>query len=247
METDALAIEKSLPSMRRQYMTWDSSEDERVLTGHEAVLIREAISRLVDELESELEWNEEGLITGAPIFDKLTTDEKIGVLRSVAEHLLLPTPETLGLTAVSESTVWAIYKIIEQQIEIEIDFEKEDEDLELPSWRTLTWNAWIEGAEGDLHCDDDEDDESYFPEDQNCTDVEKWRSVVDCLADRILWDRDFEMIDDFMDANPEVAQLKKLVLGIDEEYYTAVAPEVPSGKLTDSIAAIRQLVRQKPR
>ncbi len=233
-------------------MTWDSSKGNRVLAGHEAILICEAIDRLADELIEELEWGHLKFVTvtGARIFDELMTHEKIDILLTVAKHLLLPTPETLELTAENESTAYAIYKVIEQEIAMEIDFEQDDfgeDEFEFSTWRTLAWNAWIEstgcGSEGDAEA------ESFhsFPLDEQCTDHDKWSLIVECLADRILWDRDFEICDTFLDAKPEASQLKKQLLGIDDDYFTAVAPEPKLGKQLDTIDAIRQLVRQKPR
>eukprot|EP00798_Chlamydomonas_sp_ICE-L_P019329 gene19329-25979_t len=41
--------------------------------------------------------------------------------------------------------------------------------------------------------EDDDDEHSPWPTSAMCDDPEKWKSAVEALVDRILWDRDFEM------------------------------------------------------
>lgn len=185
-----------------------------------------------------------------PAFDSLTTSAKLATLRQVAEHLLEETPETLELTAVSESTVYAIFQTLLSVIEMEIDIADEigsemlEEDRNVWCyWRSLALQAWDEASKID---GDDDDDGTFFPEDERCTHLEHWEYLTESLADCILWDRDFEMNSLFLDVAPELAQTKKQFLGIENDYYSAAAPDVKQDQVVTTLESLRDLLR-KPR
>ncbi len=92
-----------------------------------------------------------------------------------------------------------------------------------------------------------EDDESFELPAETSTDLECWSLCVEQLADAILWDRDFEMAEDFLDADPRVSRRRRQLLGIRDDYFTRVAPDPRPSELPELIDATRALVRAKPR
>ena len=74
----------------------------------------------------------------------------------------------------------------------------------------------------------------------NCEDLDEWTSLLEVLMDRVLWDRDFEEEELFLDADPDVSHFRKNQMGIGKDYFTAVAPE-PIG---DQLERIRETLRQ---
>lgn len=72
-----------------------------------------------------------------------------------------------------------------------------------------------------------------------------WAFEIECLADNILWDRDWELDDLMVDSSPEKAQVLKLHLGIDDDYFTSIAPD--PNDLNPVRRTLRRLIQQKPR
>ena len=65
-----------------------------------------------------------------------------------------------------------------------------------------------------------------------------WDVLLDWLADRVLWDRDWEM-DEQLDAAPEASRPAKTIRGIDRDYFVAVPPESSDADYFDSTGAAR--------
>lgn len=79
------------------------------------------------------------------------------------------------------------------------------------------------------------------------TDLSEWSGVIESLADRILWDRDFEMAESFLDAAPAVASVQKSMLGIDQDYFAAAATDPGPAHVESTLDRIRQITHRKPR
>jgi len=81
----------------------------------------------------------------------------------------------------------------------------------------------------------DEDDRPWSPPEVSSEEVDEWEFlVVECLANRILWDGDHEIGPELVDSDPAVSQSLMNELGIAENYYTAVAPD-PTDEQLDSV------------
>jgi hypothetical protein len=80
-----------------------------------------------------------------------------------------------------------------------------------------------------------------------CREIRRWEGLVDSLADAILWDRDFEMAESFLDVDPGVSHHRRRLLGIDDDYFTTVAPDPRPGEVCELISKTRGIVRSKPR
>jgi hypothetical protein len=66
---------------------------------------------------------------------------------------------------------------------------------------------------------------------------------VDCLASAILWDRDFEFAETFLDADPEAARQRRKTLGIVDDYFVMPAPDPSIDKIDQLVSNTRDLVR----
>ena len=126
-----------------------------------------------------------GLNFGIPVvqgpFQNLTDPQKYTVLIDVTRQLLTETPVS-DQTAISEGAVYYVYCWLKQQ------FSDVYHGVEV--WGDLILKVVAEDEEKG----DGEDD--YFPT-LDCYDMEKWDSAIEWIADRILWDRDWEMASQF--------------------------------------------------
>ena len=88
----------------------------------------------------------------------------------------------------------------------------DDIKLQLPTWRERVLAACAEMNVGvDLPSSD-------------CEDRDAWDLLLDCLESRVLWDTDWGLTA-VMDATPDNSCRGKKELGIDDDYFIAVAPD----------------------
>lgn len=134
-------------------------------------------------------------------FENLTAEQQLTVLEEVALALLTKTPVPEH-TAVMENAVYYVYCFIFQAFETdvkggELAFGQDVLDA-------LGRCGKPEKVEEEKEKDDDESDDYelksedecvYYDPYMGCMDVEKWEGAVEEVADRILWDRDFELGD----------------------------------------------------
>ncbi|SRR6056297_1363148 len=233
-------------------MTWQSPNGERVAAGFEAALLRESIDQMVDQIafDRSLFDDEDNWPYGVTLFDQLACHRRLAILHLIARHLFQDTRPSLDLTAVNEAALYAIYCNVTQQIEIEIDtvslldLDPEHHPMgDCTAWRRLVSDAYLErfpAPDEDLM--EGEEDDFGLPA-LDCDDTDRWEFIVDALADEMLWDRDFEMGDLIMDADPEHAAAMKQQLGIDDDYFTAIADDPDEDELDDLAKSIRDIVR----
>ncbi|WP_146520214.1 hypothetical protein [Stieleria varia] len=236
-------------------MTWQTPSGNRTLSGHESELVRHSIANMVEELASCRETDDSPCICGIALFDELTWTQQLAILERLANYLLQRTHETLELTGVHEAAVAAIYRNILQQIEIEIELDDVSPTQFRHQWRELVVAAneeardavmdstIVSGADASLSLDDSDDHVISA----DSTDIEKWEWIVESLADQVLWDRDFEMAGDMIDAPPEQAAALRAMLGINSEYYTAIAPDPTDSQVDQLFDSVHDLTRRKPR
>lgn len=225
---------------------WHTPEGDRRLTGAESELVRQSLATLADRLSTNLDYGDgEDRIWdfGVTMFDELAADQQLVVIRQVAEHLLRETPDTLELTAVNEAATYAIFANVGIEIEIEVDMAKNPDglDLERTYWRQLVLSAYAEAnsdAEGSSVSDEES---SLLPPDSDV--VADWQCLIESLADRVLWDRDFEMGDIFLDTDPAKASTMKQALGIKTDYYTAIAEEARERDTATLLESVRKIAR----
>jgi hypothetical protein len=229
---------------------WRTQLGERVLRGGEWELFREGVSVLWDLIEDSPE--DDPYPTGVVTFDRLQRNQKLVLLATVGHALRdgdVPSPK---LTALTEGTVAAVFRhILDMTLsEIEMgdasDAPGFDEELvaESKSWRHLVVAACRAAMKPQTKksrhtetVDKAASLESWWEgplPDETSEDEECWTFVVEWLSDRILWDSDYEMEDEFMDTDPVESGPKRELLGIGEEYFSDVAPD-PSDSQMETI------------
>ena len=74
--------------------------------------------------------------------------------------------------------------------------------------------------------------------------LDDWEILVDCLADRILWgDDDYEMGNLFLDADPSEGRARMDLMGIEDDYFTEIAPDPTDEQLQEIRRLLRSLLR----
>lgn len=208
------------PSCRTRDLTiymWRTPDGERVLEGPEANLVRNAIADLAYWVEEEGHGLDDAASVGVTLFDALIWQQKLAMLAEVGAALFDPAVPSPKHSAINEATIAAIYATIRQHVENEIESsEPDDPDGPLLVWRELV-HACL-------------DDGQPWPPGVRlpaaaCDDLDEWDWMLDAIEDRVLWDDDYEPLDDVMDGDPETAKYIKETLGIAPDYYTAVAPD----------------------
>ena len=207
---------------------WHTSEGDRFLEAAEARLFKAGVTGLVERVKEDVRVESGGYTI--TLFDELTWSQRLAVLESVATHLLTKTDQMPELTAVNEAAIGTVF----DHISFEIDMEIEDTSSGTV-WRQLVLDACHEclGDELSEHDDSDgdeaaEDEADYLPESASCERPDLWHHLVQSLADRILWDRDYELMGDFLDEPPEKAAMLRQIMGIGEDYFAAAADDLHS-------------------
>jgi hypothetical protein len=246
---------------------WHSPEGDRIVRGAEAMLVREVAATIVDELITAADW-EDGmpLQYGIPPWDQLTISQQVALLDDLLHHLLDGSSDPPPLTAIHEGAIGAIFDQALSLIEIEIDIERDlrdqppmlDEELTsepndrfpFVTMRQLVLRAYYEAFE------------HRYPKGHplpeswltaiglptpfaDGSSVRQWHAIIDDLADRLLWDRDYLMSDSMLDAAPALAEPIRRRLGIEENYFRAIAPDIGDEDLPDVLQRLRSLTHPK--
>ncbi|KAA1260977.1 hypothetical protein LF1_35190 [Rubripirellula obstinata] len=229
---------------------WHSSRGDRTLQGGEAALVSAAIDTMIDALMVHLDDHDEVDLndgyqsipdceSGINVYDRLNACQRIGLLHQLANYLLADTSRAPKLTATSEAGVAAIFVEIRDQLAIELDLETSLAADDSFYWRRMVVDALHELA-------DDAQDIDDVPT-VVCRELSVWEDAVDQMVSAILWDRDFEMADGFLDQDPVVSQQRRKLLGIDTDYFTGVSPDPRPNEARKLIRETRSIVRSKPR
>lgn len=237
---------------------WRTPEGNRILKGAEGRLMRASLDSLVERLEDDicfaesLDHDQELVLEefGVPLFDELDHGQKLVLLADVSKALFKRSVPWPRHTAVAEAAVYVLYWNIISEIkyEIQCQVKRSRKCRKCRKWRRMVLAACRQWGfdEAFADFDDDEDDYLSLPE-VDCPNLAAWRVEVFDLADLVLWDRDWELADVFMDSAPEAATMVRRHLGIDEDYFVAVPPLATKRTLTTARRTIEELVRRKPR
>lgn len=250
-------------------MTWRAPDGCRYLRGAEATLVKELIASMAQRIIDDIEHpdDQERWQFDVDLFDALTPTQQLTLIRNVAEHLLTETDEPMELTATNEAAAYAIFRTLSLELESEIEtavareydpewdselwlfaFALDDDPTWSTHWRSLSLYAYRECFPDQFDADqvdEDESDDEYdcvwlTPHDITCTNAIQWEMVAEGLADRVLWDRDFEMAEEFLDLAPAQATVMKRMMGIDNDYFVCVAPD----SRASDIAIVRRHLQQ---
>lgn len=224
---------------------WHTSTGDRTLSGAEATLIVQTCVQMIDALEWELR-NDNGEVvceSGVELYDEQRVYQRIALLNDVCRGLLTQDQSVPDLNAELEATVMAIFETIKAHIELEIDAGHcfGDSCCDVRSLVLAAYGYVGPGMEAsNANIEDDLDD---LP-DPWCDEIDQWDLVVELLADRILWDRDFEMASMIIDEEPEMAEAYKQVLGIDNDYFSMAPPEVDEDDANLFLHDLRRFLNQ---
>lgn len=187
-------------------MTWNTSSGERILKGKEALLFAFAIKHIID-----LSSKHKDILTDVGKkfrgrFSKLTKRQQFTVLEDIARCLLIESSSCVELTALNESAVYFIYYWIIRGF-------TDDVHLGIELWGNYVVDAYNECFQPSYTSSDDYGDiPTEVPPTLENTIKSVWIDAIEALADRILWDRDFE----WENLNLTHEQLKSLQT--DKEY-----------------------------
>lgn len=214
---------------------WHTSKGDRTLSGAEAQLIRELIAFVHDEITIALD-QDDPYESGVALFDDLQPTQQLALLLEIGSALLDESRPVLELTAVREAAVYALFCSLHSMIEIEIDLGRLDGKSNY-QMRSLA----IAAIEYSFSPEELRSlrDQSMIP-DLASNDIDEWQFLIESLADRILWDRDFDLEYLMIDQNPENANTMKRLLGIDGDHYAHVAPDPK----TDQLGPIHEQLRR---
>jgi hypothetical protein len=204
---------------------WRTSLGDRVLRGAEWELFRTALCCVWDLVEESFVVGDL-FESGIDAFDDLQPGQQLALLALVGQALRDEATPTPPLTAHNEAAIATAFESVRQSIELEADDEGEAGTF----WRGLVRMAYgrTEAGRGEP-----------LPA-ATCDDHKEWDLLIESLSDRILWDADYEMGGELLDADPEEARARLKALRIDEDYYLALAPD-PVG---EELGRVRRTLRQ---
>lgn len=182
-------------------MTWHAQAGQIVLAGGEAKMFRDIILYMCDMI-MEAEDDQASCFEGAQVFDRMTRTEQLACLEVVSQYLFHETEACLELSAWSEATLASILHEIRTFIHLEIEEEQGYE-----------YRQTIMGL-----LDAEKEIEDF-------DDPEEWEAMLEAYEARFLWDMDYED-DDITDLAPEEASRIRQKLGIEDSYFTALAPDL---------------------
>jgi hypothetical protein len=165
---------------------WKTPFGERVLTGAEGRLFREALTYLVDYVEQCIEIEEECYV-GVTAFDNLSNVQKLAMLEAVGLALLRPRIPCPEHTAVNEATIAAVLANLLTGIEMEVGRGRPDPRPDgdgQHEWLHFSWRDLVVAALG-------ENGDEEIP-DPTSTDMDEWRETVERIEEWILWDLDWD-------------------------------------------------------
>jgi len=203
---------------------WRTSTGTRTLVGSEAELVRQLLAFVYFQINVACPAAGEPFESGVSLFDRLEASQQLALLAEVGQGLLSADQPPPKLSSLREATVSVLFEELRACVADEVDCELEEES---PNryWRRLIVRVCI--AAGD-------DEQIADLPDSGSDDLDAWDLIVESLADRILWDRDWEMEDLFADAIPERGRQLKRFLGIDDDYFRDIAPD-PTAHQLDAV------------
>lgn len=205
---------------------WRTGIGNRVLRGAEWRFFRAGLSHLWWQIEGL--WDDECTEVGVAVFDTLQPGQKLAALANVGRALsdkLMPCPDH---TAVLEGAIAAVFETLRDLILTEVEIQIHEPDYPvITEVRQLALDAGKTLRDWELPrlLSKKEDD---------------WTDLVECLMDRVFWDRDWEMADGFLDADPGLTGQLLEALGIDREYYT----DTPMDAEDEWLEAVRRTLRE---
>lgn len=220
---------------------WHMSGGGGVLEGAQAKLLKTGVAAYVEYLRDSECWDSsefadeirEHWLTVAQV-RQMEHGRRLHMIATTVHALLERSVMTPELTADNEATVYQVYQFINAATVIEYDETDnmlgEDEDEEHAHYLKSIRRA-VAAAFRELELCSEQDDgqcgacEWCTPDADLDMNLDRWRGLVDLLADRVLWDRDWEMESFLGNADPTRAGAIKKHAGIGAGYFATPAEE----------------------
>jgi hypothetical protein len=218
-------------------MTWVTESGERILSGIEAQfylkIMQAAVERLeeADRIGADLDWQ-----TGDRIFDNASFVVKIVLLHASLSALLNPDVPAPKLTNVTEAAAFFPFAFLEFAISEEIDLARDGEfedDLEHLKhyYRQMTWDTFK------ILVLSESQDEEYLVDDYYSTDVDQWQYIIDGLAARIFYDRDWRETSFHPQLLDGIDKKFSQATGIHQDYIINRLPEATAKQAAEALSA----------
>lgn len=198
---------------------WRTPEGNRTLSGVEAEVFLEGLRSLAAELRDQRDDHE----SDVPAFDALSFGQRVSTLQDVANGLLLSDVPIAVHTAANEAAIYAIYRQLHRMVvdELMVSDEGEEECLDVRGMLSRVASTMrLEGTPP-----------------SGCPDEAEWDALIETLSDRVLWDRDFEDGDLFLDSSQDTARSR---LGGESEvlvpYFSAIPHDPPDVRVERILA-----------
>src|SRR4051794_19396909 len=101
---------------------WRTGVGDRILTETEWALFNSGLGLLVDFVEEDIRDSTDNADSGIPAFDRLTPEQKLGLLANTVRALVDPAVPTPRHTAANEGAIAAVFAMIRVNLETEIEF-----------------------------------------------------------------------------------------------------------------------------
>ncbi|OAI54410.1 hypothetical protein AYO47_02880 [Planctomyces sp. SCGC AG-212-M04] len=124
---------------------------------------------LRDWIEGDIEAGRDEPCSGIAVFDASTSEQKLLILAETCEALVLPEIPAPDHTAANEATIAAVFAMLQTLIDGEVEAD------EGTAMRHVLLTAMA--GEPDLSA-------------ANSGDLGEWELLVECFADRVVWDFD---------------------------------------------------------
>jgi hypothetical protein len=208
---------------------WLTALGTRVLRGAEWELFRVGLSTLWDEIESQPDDEEPGL-TDVKDFDCLTRPERLALLAQVGKGLHDRREPCPDLTALNEAAVAAVFAQVRYLVAVEIDAQRSGFGM-FSRDRAGRPRELVLAAANEV----DPEWRADLPKARS-TSLSKWYDLIPTMLFRILDDIDYLAAEIFLDAPPSRSRSMKDMLGIPEDYFSAI-PNSPTPRTLEVIRA----------
>ena len=190
-------------------------------------MVRNSLAMIVDSIRDEAECGAGALLYEVDAFDLLAWQQRLAVLADVGDALLRDDVPMMGLWAWNEGAVAAIFENVRQSIEFEMSSElfEVSRDGEPKVWRELLLDAASLKAAREPVLRPGQPVPSKYEQ------VDYWNYAVGLVEGEILWDADYEDAANFLDASPDHRRTMDVILGVGEDYFTAVPPDPTEAEL----------------
>jgi hypothetical protein len=237
---------------------WSAPDGHRNLPQTETKLLCESIDSILDTIQfraavvrekqschAQTGVEQECFETGIELFDALEVGEQLAVMHDVSLSLSNKKDLSRATSSIHDAAIAVVVENIHTNVTIELEMAASDEiDDDFLLWRRLIRDA-ASGrglcVKGPCDCDSTQVPTTQDPE------LSNWTTLVDRLADCWLPDRDYELAELFLDADPSQSMVVKEQLGIHNDYFITTVDDPGDGLFEDMLSETRKLVRQKPR